>query len=70
MPWDYFQAAPRDQQIEPPRGGEWLVLDGVHPSLPRIQCRLPTQRCAARFGPLARFEAAEPVRLMWDTIPD
>lgn len=69
MQWDYFQCAPRDQQIEPPRGGEWLVLDGVHPSLPRVQCRIPMQRGAARFGPSARFlDAAEPVRLICDTI--
>src|SRR6185295_17776713 len=48
MPWDYFQSAPPDQQIEPLRGGEWLVLDGVHPTLARISTRVPMARGAAR----------------------
>jgi len=47
MRWDYFQAAPRDQQIEFLRGDEWLVLDGLHPTLPRLQTRLPGAQAAA-----------------------
>jgi hypothetical protein len=47
MPWDYFQAAPPDQQIEHLRGGEWLVLDGLHPTLARVQTRLAATRGAA-----------------------
>src|SRR5262249_29816210 len=39
---DYFQTAPFDQQVEYLRGGEWLVIDGVHPTLPRVSTRLPT----------------------------
>lgn len=48
MPWHYFQAAPPDQQIEHLRGGEWLVLDGLHPTRPRVQTCLPAARGAAR----------------------
>ena len=48
MPWEFFQAAPPDQQIEHLRGGEWLVLDGLHPTLARVQTRLATVRGAAR----------------------
>jgi hypothetical protein len=52
IPWAYFQAAPPDQQIDPLRGGEWLVLDGIHPTRPRVQTCLPALRGAARVeGP-------------------
>ena len=46
--WDYFQAAPPNQQTELLRGGEWLVLDGLHPTRPRVQTRLPAAHGAAR----------------------
>jgi hypothetical protein len=48
MPWEYFQAAPRDQQIEPLRGGEWLLLDGLDPKRSRVQTCLPSARGVAR----------------------
>ena len=70
MPWDYFQAAPAEQQIEPLRGGEWLVLDGVHVALPRMQTRLPAARGAARV--VVRQPGAapleHPVELLCDTL--
>lgn len=47
-PWDYFQTAPREQQIEYLLGGELLVLDGVHPTLTRIQTELPRERPVVR----------------------
>jgi hypothetical protein len=50
MPWEYFQAAPSDQQIEHLHGGEWLVLDGLHPTLARVQTRLAAVRGAARVA--------------------
>ncbi len=59
MPWEYFQAAPPDQQIDHLRGGEWLVLDGLHPTLARVQTRLPAVRGAARVT--VRRPAAPPV---------
>lgn len=40
----YFNAAPLDQQIEHLRGDEWIVLDGMHPTMPRVQSRLPQMR--------------------------
>jgi hypothetical protein len=39
--WDYFQAAPLDQQLPQIRGDEWLMLEGMHPRHPRIHARLP-----------------------------
>jgi hypothetical protein len=40
--WNYFQAAPVDQQIASLVGNEWIVLEGMHPQIPRIASRLPT----------------------------
>ncbi len=70
MPWPYYQSAPPDQQTDPLTGGEWLVLDGVHPSLARVQTRLPTAPPAARVAlrsPLAPA-ADSPVDLLCDTL--
>lgn len=68
--WEYFQAAPPDQQTDHLRGGEWLVLDGLHPTLARVQTRLPTARGAARV--LVRRPGAAPaehvVELACDTL--
>ncbi|WP_170319484.1 DUF2169 domain-containing protein [Polyangium spumosum] len=50
----WFNPAPPDQQIEFLRGDEWIVLDGMHPSLPRVQSRLPQVRakaCTYLVGP-------------------
>jgi uncharacterized protein YjbI with pentapeptide repeats len=47
--WRYFHAAPPDQQIELLRGDEWIVLDGLHPTLPRVQSRLPSAVGRARW---------------------
>jgi len=47
--WSYFQAAPHDQQVPYLRGDEWLVIDGVHATLLRLQTRLPKIRGVARF---------------------
>ncbi len=50
--WSYFQAAPADQRIRYLQGDEWLVLDGLHPELLRLQTRLPKVAGAARVLPL------------------
>ncbi len=43
--WGYFNAAPRDQQIEGYwRGDEEIELTGLHPVEPLIRCRLPGVR--------------------------
>jgi uncharacterized protein YjbI with pentapeptide repeats len=47
--WKYFQAAPRDQQLDTLHGDEWVVLDGLHPDLLRLQSRLPFVKARARW---------------------
>jgi hypothetical protein len=37
----FFNAAPADQQTAFLHGDEWIVLDGLHPKLARVQTRLP-----------------------------
>jgi hypothetical protein len=41
FPFGYFQPAPPDQQIDAIEGDEWIILDGLHPALPRVRSRLP-----------------------------
>lgn len=49
--WNYFQASPPDQRLASLVGNEWIVLEGMHPKLPRIASRLPTIRpMATMFG--------------------
>jgi hypothetical protein len=71
MAWDYFQAAPPDQQVEHLHGSEWIVLDGLHPTLPRVQVQLAGVRGAARVfqaqAPGAA-PASSPVELVCDTL--
>lgn len=51
LDWDYFQAAPADQRTDFLRGDESILLEGLHPALPRVQVRLPGARGAGRiFG--------------------
>jgi uncharacterized protein YjbI with pentapeptide repeats len=47
--WRWFHAAPADQQIDFLTGDEWIALDGMHPSQPRLQSRLPQVRAEARW---------------------
>jgi hypothetical protein len=49
MPWDYYQAAPDDQQIEYLQGGEWLLLQGLHPLVQELRSQLPRVRAAVRI---------------------
>ncbi len=68
--WDWFQAAPPDQQIDHLRGDEWLVLDGLHPALPRLQTRLPGARGQAMVftqGPQG-YGPGYPIALEADTL--
>ncbi len=67
--WRYFHAAPPDQQLEDLEGDEWIVLDGMHPTLPRLQSRLPSVRAVARRYPApGRGEVPTPVDLACDTL--
>ncbi|MDC0744595.1 DUF2169 family type VI secretion system accessory protein [Polyangium mundeleinium] len=66
----YFQAAPLDQQIELLRGDEHIVLEGLHPTLPRLVTRLPGLRGLARLHGLAAFGIpdGQPMDLCLDTL--
>jgi hypothetical protein len=67
--WRYFQAAPADQRIGPLRGDEWLVLEGMHPSLERLAARLPPVRGVARVrGTLPDPERWRPLALVLDAL--
>ena len=46
--WEYFQAAPADQRVPFLAGDEWVILDGMHPSVLRVQSRLPKVAGVAR----------------------
>jgi len=68
--WRYFHAAPPDQQIELLRGDEWIVLDGLHPTLPRVQSRLPSAVGRARWHLATSSEIgpAQTIELAADTL--
>jgi hypothetical protein len=57
--WSYFQAAPVDQRTDFLRGDEWIMLEGLHPTLPLLRTRLPGVRGLARIHGLAAFGVAE-----------
>lgn len=66
--WTYFQAAPPDQRTAALRGDEWILLDGVHPRLPRLHSRLPRAYAAASlFGP-GEMRSGLPIRIGLDSI--
>ncbi len=46
--WRFFQAAPADQQCDRLHGDEWIVMDGMDATLPRVQSRLPQVTALAR----------------------
>jgi hypothetical protein len=66
----YFQSAPADQRVDYLRGDEWIVVDGVHPLIPRLRVRLPGARGIARIHGLAAFGVTEgqPLALHADTL--
>ena len=68
--WSYFQAAPPDQRTAHLAGDEWIVMDGAHPTSPRVQMRLPRARGLARVHGLATFGVpeAQPLELRADTL--
>ena len=67
--WSYFQAAPLDQQLDSLRGDEWLVLDGLHPTAPRLASRLPSAVAVARvYRNAAGGGEGEPLALVPDTL--
>jgi uncharacterized protein YjbI with pentapeptide repeats len=46
--WSYFHAAPPDQRCSFFEGNEWVVLEGMHPDVPRFESQLPGARAQAR----------------------
>lgn len=68
--WRYFQAAPLDQQVPYLAGDEWIVLDGMHPALPRVSTQLPGARGAAMVHTFAggAFGPGRPLQLVLDTL--
>ncbi len=62
-----FHAAPVDQQMESLRGDEWIILDGLHPTIPRVQARLPEPRAVARIYMVGSSDGND-VRLYADTL--
>ncbi|WP_438011122.1 DUF2169 domain-containing protein [Sorangium sp. So ce321] len=68
--WEYFQAAPPDQRTPFLRGDEWIVMDGLHPSAPRVRMRLPGARGFARVHGLSDLgvDEREALPLSADTL--
>jgi hypothetical protein len=68
--WSYFQAAPPDQRVDYLRGDEWIVMDGLHPSIPRARMQLPGARGLARVYGLSAHGVVEgqPLVLHVDTL--
>src|SRR5262249_15328846 len=61
--WSYFQAAPADQRTDFLRGDEWVLLEGVHPTLPLLRTRLPEVRGLVRIHGLSPFGMPEGTEL-------
>jgi hypothetical protein len=57
--WECFQSAPADQRVGYLRGDEWIVVDGVHPTLRPLRTRLPGARAHGRVYGLAPWGVAE-----------
>lgn len=68
--WTYFQSAPLDQRLPSIMGNEWIVLEGIHPTMTRIASRLPTLRpLATVFGTnLKDPEVAQTLQLRIDML--
>lgn len=66
--WRYFQASPTDQRLPALHGDEWLVLDGMHPSYPRIRTRLPSPRAHVRAYTRKPLGVPEWLPLALDTL--
>jgi hypothetical protein len=62
----YFNAAPRDQQLDAIEGDERIVLENLHPEHARLETRLPGLRPTARM--IAGSRAGEGIALRADTL--
>ncbi len=57
--WTYYQAAPPEQRIDYLKGDEWILLEGLHPTMSRLQMQLPGARGLAWVDGLADFGVPE-----------
>jgi hypothetical protein len=57
--WTYYQAAPPEQRIDYLQGDEWILLEGLHPTMSRLQMQLPGARGLAWIDGLADFGVPE-----------
>jgi uncharacterized protein YjbI with pentapeptide repeats len=65
--WSYFHAAPADQRCGFLEGSEWIVLEGLTPSQPRLETRLGEVRASARVVGLPDADVTD-VALRADTL--
>jgi hypothetical protein len=61
--FSYFQAAPPAQRIDYLRGDEWVVLEGLHPTLERVRMHLPRVAGHARVYGLGASGVPEGQRM-------
>jgi hypothetical protein len=67
--WEYFNAAPPDQQIAFLHGDEWVGFEGMNSQLPRVQSYLPGARGVAKlYGPEPGLQAGRAIALVADTL--
>lgn len=66
--WNYFQCAPADQRTDFLLGDEWILLDNLHPTLPRARSRLPGAQGLGRVYGLRRPNDVEPIALNADDL--
>jgi hypothetical protein len=64
----YFNAAPRDQQVEALWGDERIVLENLHPQHPRLATRLPGLRPKVTVERERRGAQASEVAVRCDTL--
>lgn len=66
--WSYFQTAPADQRLPRIFGDEWLLLEGLHPTHPRIRTQLPRPRAVLRVYQHKDVGAPPELALAADTL--
>jgi hypothetical protein len=65
--WTFFQTAPIDQRTELLQGDEWILLKGLHPTLPTVKTQLPSMRALGQVYGLGGT-GARPIALNADTL--
>ncbi|NUQ73411.1 MAG: DUF2169 domain-containing protein [Polyangiaceae bacterium] len=62
----HFNAAPPDQQLPTLREGEWLILENLHPDLPKLRTAVPSIRPAVFLK--SNEKAPQRVQMRMDTL--